>query len=122
MDLTVNTDFAQVEADDQQVNLTRFSLFYPEKRQFFQERASIFEFRTGGLSRLFHSRRIGLTDDGRPVRILGGARLVGHWSGWDVGVLDLQTAGDDPLPSENFGALRLRRQVLNPYSYAGAMV
>jgi hypothetical protein len=122
LDLTVNTDFAQVEADDQQVNLTRFSLFYPDKRQFFQERASIFEFRTGGLSRLFHSRRIGLTDDGRPVRILGGARLVGRWGGWDVGFLDMQTAASDSLSAENFGVLRLRRQVFNAYSYAGAMV
>jgi hypothetical protein len=122
LDLTVNTDFAQVEADDQQVNLTRFSLFYPEKRQFFQERASVFEFRTGGLSRLFHSRRIGLTDDGRPVRILGGGRLVGRAGGWDVGALDMQTAESDSLPSENFGVLRLRRRVFNPYSYAGAMV
>jgi hypothetical protein len=122
VDLTVNTDFAQVEADDQQVNLTRFSLFYPEKRQFFQERASVFEFRTGGLSRLFHSRRIGLTDDGRSVRIFGGARFMGRWGGWDVGVLDMQTAGRDSLPSENFGVLRLRRQVFNPYSYAGVMV
>jgi hypothetical protein len=122
LDLTVNTDFAQVEADDQQVNLTRFSLFYPEKRQFFQERASIFEFRTSGLSRLFHSRRIGLTDDGQPVRIIGGARLVGRWGGWDVGFLDMQTTESDTLPSENFGVLRLRRQVLNAYSYAGAMV
>ncbi len=122
LDLTANTDFAQVEADDQQVNLTRFSLFYPEKRQFFQERASVFEFRTSGLSRLFHSRRIGLTDDGQPVRILGGARLVGRWGGWDVGVLDLQTAESNSLPPENFGVLRLRRQVFNAYSYAGAMV
>ena len=122
LDLTANTDFAQVEADDQQINLTRFSLFYPEKRQFFQERSSVFEFSTGGLSRLFHSRRIGLTDDGRPVRILGGARVVGRWGGLDVGVLSLQTAESDSLPSENFGVLRLRRQVLNAYSYAGAMV
>jgi hypothetical protein len=122
LDLTVNTDFAQVEADDQQINLTRFSLFFPEKRQFFQERAAVFEFRTGGLSRLFHSRRIGLTDDGRPVRILGGARLIGRWGGMDVGVLDMQTAKSDSLPSENFGVLRLRRQVFNPYSYAGAMI
>jgi hypothetical protein len=122
LDLTVNTDFAQVEADDQQVNLTRFSLFFPEKRQFFQERAGVFDFRTGGLSRLFHSRRIGLTDDGQPVRILGGARLIGRWGGWDVGVFDMQTAESDSLPSENFGVLRLRRQVLNAYSYAGAMV
>jgi hypothetical protein len=121
-DGTVNTDFAQVEADDQQVNLTRFSLFYPEKRQFFQERASVFEFRTGGLSRLFHSRRIGLTDDGRPVRILGGGRLVGRWGGWDLGALDMQTAASDSLPAENFAVLRVRRQVFNAYSYAGAMV
>jgi hypothetical protein len=122
LDLTINTDFAQVEADDQQVNLTRFSLFYPEKRQFFQERAGIFEFRTGGLSRLFHSRRIGLTDDGQPVRIYGGARLVGRWGGWDLGFLNMQTAESDSLPSENFGVLRLRRQVFNAYSYAGAML
>ena len=122
LDLTANTDFAQVEADDQQVNLTRFSLFYPEKRQFFQERAGIFEFSTGGLSRLFHSRRIGLTEDGQPVRILGGARVVGRWGSWDVGFLDMQTAKSEWLPSENFGVLRLRRQVFNPYSYAGAMV
>lgn len=122
LDLTANTDFAQAEADDQQVNLTRFSLFYPEKRQFFQERAGIFEFSTGGLSRLFHSRRIGLTEDGQPVRILGGGRVVGRWGSWDVGFLDMQTAKSEWLPSENFGVLRLRRQVFNPYSYAGAMV
>jgi hypothetical protein len=122
LDLTVNTDFAQVEADDQQVNLTRFSLFFPEKRQFFQERAGIFDFRTGGLSRLFHSRRVGLTEDGQPVRILGGARVVGRMGSWDVGFFDMQTADNENLPSENFGVLRLRRQVFNPYSYAGAMV
>ncbi len=122
LDVTVNTDFAQAEADDQQVNLTRFSLFYPEKRQFFQERAGIFDFRTGGLSRLFHSRRVGLTDAGQPVRILGGARMVGRMGTWDVGFFDMQTAESETLPSENFGVLRLRRQVFNPYSYAGAMV
>jgi len=122
LDLTVNTDFAQAEADDQQINLTRFSLFFPEKRQFFQERAGIFDFTTGGLSRLFHSRRIGLTDDGQPVRIFGGARLVGRMGPWDVGFLNMQTAESDSLPSENFGVLRVRREVFNPYSYAGAMV
>lgn len=121
LDLTVNTDFAQVEADDQQVNLTRFSLFFPEKRQFFQERASIFDFRTGGVSRLFHSRRIGLTDDGEVVRLLGGARLVGRTGEWDVGFMNMQTAQLDSIPSENFSVLRTRRQVLNAYSYAGAM-
>jgi hypothetical protein len=121
LDLTVNTDFAQVEADDQQINLTRFSLFFPEKRQFFQERAGIFEFNTGGTSRLFHSRRIGLTPGGQPVRILGGARVVGRMGAWEVGLLDMQTAAQGELPSENFGVLRLRRNVFNPNSFAGAM-
>ncbi|MDG1572908.1 DUF5916 domain-containing protein [Robiginitalea sp. M366] len=120
-DFTVNTDFAQAEADDQQVNLTRFSLFFPEKRQFFLERASIFDFRTGGLSRLFFSRRIGLTGDGRQVPIWGGMRLTGRMQSWDVGVLNMQTQALDSLPSENFGALRLRKRVLNQHSYIGGM-
>ncbi len=121
LDLTVNTDFAQVEADDEQVNLTRYSLFFPEKRQFFQERAGIFDFRTGGQSRLFHSRRIGLTEDGESVRILGGARLVGRMGGWDVGALDMHTASQRGLAAENFGLIRVRRRVLNEYSFIGAM-
>ena len=75
LDLTANTDFAQVEADDQQINLTRFSLFFPEKRQFFQERGAIFDFSLGDFDRLFHSRRIGLVEE-VPIRLLGGARLV----------------------------------------------
>ncbi len=122
MDLTINTDFAQAEADDQQVNLTRFSLFYPEKRQFFQERAGIFEFRTGGMSRLFYSRRIGLTDNGKLVPIYGGARIVGRAGKWDIGFLDMQTADFDTIPSENFGVLRLRRRMFNENSYIGTMV
>ena len=121
LDITANTDFAQVEADDEQVNLTRFSLFFPEKRQFFQERAGLFDFRTGGLSRLFHSRRIGLNEDGTPVRLLGGARLIGRFGGWEMGALNMQTADSELLPSENFGVLRVRKQVFNPYSYAGGM-
>jgi hypothetical protein len=121
LDLTVNTDFAQAEADDQQVNLTRFSLFYPEKRQFFQERAGIFDFKTGGLSRLFYSRRIGLTDEGDLVPIYGGARAVGRVGTWDLGFLDMQTAPVDSLPSENFGLLRMRRRVFNDYSYVGGL-
>lgn len=121
LDLTANTDFAQVEADDQQLNFTRFSLFFPEKRQFFQERSAIFDFNTGGLSRLFHSRRIGL-HEGEPVRIYGGARLVGRVGGMDVGFLSLQTERADTLPSENFTVLRLRQQVINPNSTVGAML
>lgn len=121
LDLTVNTDFAQVEADNQQVNLTRFSLFFPEKRQFFQERSSIFEFNTGGSARLFYSRRVGLTESGEPVKILGGARLTGRVGSWDIGLLNMQTAEAGEEPSENFGVVRLRRRVINPFSYAGVM-
>ena len=79
LDATLNTDFAQVEADDQQINLTRFSLFFPEKRLFFQERSSVFDFNfeSSEPNRLFYSRRIGIYD-GKPVRIYGGARLVGR--------------------------------------------
>ena len=121
LDLSVNTDFAQVEADDMQVNLTRFSLFFPEKRLFFQERNSIFEFNLGGPNRLFYSRRIGL-NEGESVRIYGGARLIGRIGQWDIGIIDMQTAPSDELSSENFGVLRLRRRVFNPFSYVGGIV
>ncbi len=109
-----------MEADDQQVNLTRFSLFFPEKRQFFQERAATFEFGTGARSQLFHSRTIGLDED-RPVRIYGGVRAVGRTGKTDFGFLTMQTAESDSLPSENFGVLRVRHEVLNAYSTVGAM-
>jgi hypothetical protein len=128
LDLTVNTDFAQVEVDDQQVNLTRFPLFFPEKRRFFKERASNFTFNFGSPNRLFYSRRIGLAQ-GSQVRILGGARVVGRWGGWDVGMLSMQTAREPDLgpeggtlPSENFSVLRLRREVLNVHSNVGGIL
>jgi hypothetical protein len=121
IDLTANTDFAQVEADDQQVNLTRFSLFYPEKRLFFQERASIFEYGLGGSDRVFYSRRIGL-ENGVPVRIYGGGRGVGRIGAWDIGVLDMHTATAEAGTSLNAGVLRLRRRMLNDNSYAGGIV
>lgn len=91
LDVTVNTYFAQVEADDEQANLTRFNIFSPEKRQFFLERSGLFEFNTEDSGRLFHSRRIGLTEDGESVRILGGGRFYGRIGSWDVGFLNLQT-------------------------------
>lgn len=127
LDITVNTDFAQVEADDVQVNLTRFSLFFPEKRLFFQERASIFEFNFGGPNRLFYSRRIGIYEDEeedelKAVRLYGGLRLVGRIGGWDLGFMNMQAAAIENFPSENFGILRVRRRVFNPYSYVGGMI
>ena len=121
-DFTINTDFAQAEADDQLVNLTRFSLFFPEKRQFFQERAAVFDFKTGGLSRLFFSRRIGLTNDGQQVPIYGGVRLIGRMETWDLGFLDMQTQSLDTIPSENFGVLRVRKRVFNQNSFIGGML
>ncbi|NNF25678.1 MAG: carbohydrate binding family 9 domain-containing protein [Gemmatimonadetes bacterium] len=121
LDLTLNTDFAQVEADGQQVNLDRFPLFFPEKRRFFQERSGIFDFPTGGGSRFFHSRRIGLNAVREPVPVLGGGRLVGRLGEWDVGLLNLQTEGEGISPSENFGVARLRRRALNEFSYIGVM-
>jgi len=122
LDVTVNTDFAQVEADDQQINLTRFPLFFPEKRQFFQERASTFDFNTGGFTnRLFHSRQIGLNDGGI-VRILGGGRAVGRAGGTDFGFLSMQTGSAEGRPSENMGVVRVRQQTFNQFSTVGAMV
>lgn len=128
MDLTVNTDFAQVEADDEQINLTRFSLFFPEKRTFFQERSSVFSFDFEPGSSLFYSRRIGL-NAGEQVPIYGGARITGMIGKWDIGFLDMQThavnqgEGEiNALASENFGIFRLRRQVINENSYVGGIV
>ncbi|MFW5973340.1 MAG: DUF5916 domain-containing protein, partial [Bacteroidota bacterium] len=121
LDFTYNTDFAQIEADDQQVNLTRFSLFFPEKRQFFQERASVFDFSTGGNNRAFYSRRIGLTN-GRPVPLHAGGRVVGRIGDWDIGLLNMQTGPLGDLPGENMGVLRLQRQVLNDNSTVGGIV
>ncbi len=121
LDLTLNTDFAQVEADDQQVNLTRFSLFFPEKRQFFQERSGIFRFTLDGQDRLFHSRVIGIDGDGLPIRLLGGLRLTGRSKNLDVGFLNAQTASRLSLPTENFGLLRLRHRVFNPKSFFGGI-
>ena len=121
LDVTVNTDFAQVEADDQQLNLSRFSLFFPEKRQFFQQRSGLFDY-TFGRDRVFYSRRIGLDGDGNPVRILGGGRLTGRVGGLDIGVLNMQTADSDNLTSENFGVIRLKQQLVNERSFIGGII
>ncbi len=131
MDLTFNTDFAQVEADDQVVNLTRFSIFFPEKRQFFVERSSIFTIRTGYEDQLFYSRRIGLYE-GEIIPIIAGVRLVGRAGKWDIGFMDMQTGSHEyidedtdslvRIESTNYGVFRARRQVFNPTSYAGGMV
>ena len=123
-DFTYNTDFAQVEADEQQVNLTRFSLFFPEKREFFLENRDTFAFggvgaggRGGGSGGdtpiLFYSRRIGL-DAGQQVPIIAGGRLTGRVGRFTVGLMDIQTASSDSTGarSTNFSTVRLKRDIL----------
>jgi hypothetical protein len=119
LDLTYNTNFAQVEADDQQTNLTRFSLFFPEKREFFLENALLFEFGLPGDTQLFHSRRIGLRS-GAAVPILGGARMTGKIAKVDVGLISTQTESIPEAPGTNYSAGRMRWNV-GPRSYVGAM-
>ncbi|MGE5244877.1 MAG: DUF5916 domain-containing protein [Betaproteobacteria bacterium] len=137
-DFTVNTDFSQVEADEQQVNLTRFSLFFPEKRDFFLENSGVFQFgtpngggggsgapggRTNGLpdNVLFFSRRIGLSDDGQALPILGGTRLTGHAGAYTIGALNIQQRRSASAAATNFTAVRLRRNIL-ANSDVGVMV
>ena len=141
-DFTWNTDFAQVEVDERQVNLTRFPLFFPEKREFFLEGRGIFSFASGGFTRtssvtrnnrvggffgdvnvpqLFYSRKIGL-EEGRVVPIVGGARLTGKVGRFDVGLLNIHTGDETVSGSEptNFTVVRLRRDILRRSSI-GAM-
>jgi len=137
-DLTYNTDFAQVEVDEQQVNLTRFSLFFPEKREFFLEGQGIFDFARGGgpstrdsalrqvggtgsrsrsgsgdVPTLFYSRRIGL-ESGTVVPIIGGSRVTGKVGAFDVGLLNIHTGNEvvsGSVPT-NFSVVRVKRDVL----------
>jgi hypothetical protein len=117
-DFTYRTDFAQVEEDQQQVNLTRFSLFFPEKREFFLEGQGLFSFggeqRGGGLTPVvFYSRRIGL-DAGRDVPIIGGGRVAGRAGKFAIGALNIQTDDIDntAIVNNNFSVVRVRRDVL----------
>ncbi len=133
-DFTVNTDFAQVEVDEQQVNLTRFNLFFPEKREFFLEGRGIFDFARGGFfggfggalrsggggffgggnaPTIFYSRRIGL-QNGTVVPIVGGGRLTGKIGAFDVGALNIQTDDEVLADAEmtNFTVVRLKRDIL----------
>jgi hypothetical protein len=137
-DFTVNTDFAQVEIDEQQVNLTRFSLFFPEKRDFFLEGRGVFDFARGGAGAqgggstdtaaggaetpyLFYSRRIGLNRN-RVIPITVGGRLTGKVGPFGVGVMNIQTGDDAPSLTEdtNFTVVRVKRDILRR-STIGAM-
>jgi len=124
LDVTVNTDFAQVEVDEQQVNLTRFNLLFPEKREFFLEGRGVYDFGIarlgssgpggggGAAPTLFYSRRIGLQGSA-PVQVLAGGRLTGKVGPFDVGLLSIQTAEDEAIGavSTNFSVVRVKRDL-----------
>lgn len=119
LDITANTDFSQVEADRARINLTRFPLFYPEKRDFFLEGAKIFDFSFGGRDNLFYSRRIGIRN-GQEIPILGGAKLVGRLDEFEIGLINMQTAEKKYYQSTNYSAARLKYDLFG-YSTAGLM-
>ena len=125
LDLTVNTDFAQAEVDDEQINLTRFALFLPEKREFFLENAGQFNVGTTNtfqrIADLFFSRRIGLSDTGDAIPILGGARLTGKVGRNNIAVMDIQTDDAFGRNGENFLVARYSRDILTR-SKVGAIV
>jgi len=106
--VTINTDFAETEVDTRQVNLTRFPLFFPERRQFFLEGASVYAFATSGQVYPYFSRRIGLAN-GEPISIQFGTRLSGQVGPYELGVMQLKTAKHKDQPSEHFTAARLKR-------------
>lgn len=115
LDATYNTDFAQVEVDEQQVNLDRFTLFFPEKRPFFLENAGLFAVGAPGEAEVFFTRRIGISPDGRAIPIRGGARLSGHAArGLNIGFLSMQTERvPGVVPAHNFSVVRLRQDLPN---------
>ena len=132
LDATYNTDFAQVEVDDQQINLDRFNLLLPEKRPFFLENAGLFAVnnagpasgRNMGQTELFFSRRIGISDSGTQIPILAGARMSGKMTNnTTVGLLNMQTEAVDGLATaNNFTVARMRRELPNRSNFGGIFV
>jgi hypothetical protein len=121
LDATFRTDFAQVEADQQQVNLTRFNLFFPEKRDFFLENSGTFAFGPGGNLVPFFSRRVGLSAAGTPIPIVGGGRVSGQVGKYDVGFLAMKTEDQGATPSNNYVVGRVKRNLLSS-SWVGALM
>jgi hypothetical protein len=114
LNLSLNTDFAQVEADRKRINFTRFSLFYPEKRQFFLEGKNYYDMNVGR-TRVFYSRRIGI-DDRTEVPIIAGLRFFGKLNRTNIGVMSIQTAGKEDIPSTNYSVIRIKQDVFNQSS------
>ena len=123
LDLTYNTDFAQVEVDEQQVNLDRFNLFFPEKRAFFLENAGQFSVGSPGEVDLFFSRRIGIGDEGQVVPIKGGGRISGKIGQTNVGILNMVTdeISDQNIYENNFSVARVNHDFNNSRSSLGVV-
>jgi hypothetical protein len=125
LDVTLNTDFAQAEVDEQQVNLTRFPLFFPEKRDFFLENSGQFTVSSQGNDRLldlFFSRRIGLSDSGQPIPIIGGARMTGKVGGHNLAVMDIQTDRAFDKPGDNFFIGRYSKDLFGRSKVGGLVI
>jgi hypothetical protein len=122
LDLTYNTDFAQVEVDEQQINLTRFNLLFPEKRPFFLENRGLFAVGRPGEIDLFFSRRIGIDGNGTLIPIQGGARLTGKARGVNVGLLNMQTERVGDTPANNFTSARVNKDLPNRSSLGALFV
>jgi len=114
LNFTANTDFAQVESDRKQINLSRFSLYYPEKRQFFLEGKNYHDLNVGSVS-LFYSRRIGIDQD-HVVPIIGGTRLFGKLNQTNIGVMSLQTYAKDTIPTTNYSIIRVKQDIFKQSS------
>ena len=125
LDASYRTDFSQVEVDEQQINLTRFSLFFPEKRQFFLENTASFQVGLGAVETQrrdlvpFFSRRIGLSASGQPIPVVGGLRLTGRPAGYGIGLLSMQTDGTEDQPGANFTVARVSRDVTRTAAIGG---
>jgi hypothetical protein len=118
LDVTTQTDFAQVEVDRARINLTRFPLFFPEKREFFLEGADIFSFQFGDSPLPFYSRRIGISPTRERIPILGGLRLVGKTGAYNLGLLTVETDEAAGEPMTNYSVARVKRDFLEQ-SYVG---
>ncbi len=121
VDATINTDFAQAEADNRVINLTRFSILLPEKRGFFLESADYMSFATAQ-TQVFNSRTIGL-DQSYVVPILAGARITGKTNGYQIGAMNIQTQGlnQTTVVPQNFGLFRIRKELFHNGSFIGAI-
>lgn len=119
---TVNTDFAQADADVQVVNLTRSSVFFPEKRQFFLENSSLFSLGQNGIIQPFFSRRIGLSDNGNPLTINGGLRVIHQDGKQSAGLLIMKQDGDSTENGALFSVLRYKRNISKSLVLGGMAV